>query len=319
MTLPNFIIGGTEKAGTTSVFTYLLSHPEVCGSRVKETDFFRHDDCTDLARSAEAYAAHFAHCKPGGGRVVMEASPGYLGESSVVAPRMQAMLKQDVKMLFILRHPVDRIYSSFNFHKARLELPQDLSFEDYVERCLQFDRGASPESLGIGRWFLQVLDYGRYAPHLEPFLQRFPAACIKVMFYEDLQQDERAFMQKLCGFLNIDPHHFDAYTFKAANVTFSSRHAGLHRYALKLNQMMEPVLRARPGLKRGLVSLYKHFNQAQQGYAAMPVAMRQKLQAYYEPSIRQLAGLVGEGALPPGWLDAAAASGTGSLKIQPAR
>jgi hypothetical protein len=317
MTLPNFIIGGTEKAGTTSVFTYLLSHPEVCGSKVKETDFFRHNDCTDVTQSTQAYAALFAHCKPGP-RVVMEASPGYLGESAKVAPRMSSLLG-DVKLLFILRHPVDRLYSSYNFHQARLELPADLGFEDYVDKCLQFDRGASPESLGLGRWFLQVLDFGRYAQHLEPFLARFPASRIEVMFYEDLQADERGFMQELCGFLEIDPRFFDTYTFKAANVTFSSRFEGLHRHALKANQMLEPLLRSRPGLKRALVDVYKKFNQARQGYPAMSGAMREKLQAYYAPSIRQLAGMVGENAMPAGWLDSASASGAAPFKVQPAR
>ncbi|MDZ5455584.1 sulfotransferase domain-containing protein [Azohydromonas lata] len=316
-TVPNFIIGGTEKAGTTSVFTYLLTHPEVCGSKVKETDFFRHNDCADPVRARETYGAHFAHCKPGT-RVVMEASPGYLGESATVAPRMAAMLS-DVKLLFILRHPVDRLYSSYNFHKSKLELPADLSFEDYVEKCLQFDRGATPESLGVGRWFLQVLDFGRYAQHLEPFLQRIPASRIQIMFYEDLQGDERGFMQKLCGFLNINPHYFDDYTFKAANVTFSSRFEGLHRHALKVNRMLEPVLRARPELKHSLVNLYKKFNQARQGYAPMSPVIRDKLQAYYAPSIRQLAGIVGEGAMPAGWMESAAAAGTGSFKMQPAR
>jgi hypothetical protein len=47
--------------------------------------------------------------------------------------------------------------------------------------------------------------------------------------------------------------------------------------------------------------------------------MRQKLQAYYEPSIRQLAALVGEGALPAGWLGSTSVSDAGALKIQPAR
>jgi hypothetical protein len=316
-TLPNFIIGGTEKAGTTSVFTYLLTHPEVCGSKVKETDFFRHNDCADPARSREAYGAHFTHCKPGT-RVVMEASPGYLGESAKVAPRMASLL-DEVKLLFILRHPVDRLYSSYNFHKSKLELPADLSFEAYVEKCLAFERGATPEALGVGRWFLQVLDFGRYAQHLEPFLTRFPVSRIQIMFYEDLQGDERGFMQKLCGFLDIDPHYFDNYTFKAANVTFSSRFEGLHRYALKVNHMLEPVLRARPELKHSLVNLYKRFNQARQGYPAMSKTMRDQLQDYYAPSIQQLAGIVGEGAMPPGWMDSASAAGTTALKMQPAR
>lgn len=318
MTLPNFIICGTEKAGTTSVFTYLLTHPQVCGSKVKETDFFRQDDGADLARSAEAYAAYFAQGKARDARVVMEASPGYLGESRTVAPRMHALLKDDVKLLFILRNPADRLYSSFNFHKARLELPAELSFEDYVERCMQFDRGVPPEKLGIGRWFLQVLDFGRYAPHLEPFLERFPAACIRIMFYEDLQRDERAFMKQLCAFLDIDAAYFDDYTFQAANVTFSSRFAGLHRQALRLNHLLEPLLRARPGLKRALVGLYKKFNQARQGYPAMPAPLREKLQAYYEPSIRQLAGIVGEAAVAS-WQSTSAGSPAGSLQVQPAR
>ncbi|WP_157268374.1 sulfotransferase domain-containing protein [Azohydromonas aeria] len=319
MTLPNFIIGGTEKAGTTSVFTYLLSHPEVCASKVKETDFFRQDDCADPVRSAQAYAAHFAHCRQPAPKVVMEASPGYLGESHAVAPRMQQLVP-DVKLLFILRHPVDRLYSSYNFHKARLELPAELTFEDYVERCLKFDKGASAQELGIGRWFLQVLDFGRYAAHLEPFLERFPNQSVRIMFYEELQQDERQFMKTLCDFLGIDGGYFDEYTFKAANVTFSSRFASIHKQALKLNQALEPFLRSRPGLKRGLVDLYKKFNQARQGYAAMPAPMREKLQAYYAPSIRQLAALVGESALPPSWREGVAASNVIPLgKVQPAR
>jgi hypothetical protein len=47
--------------------------------------------------------------------------------------------------------------------------------------------------------------------------------------------------------------------------------------------------------------------------------MREKLQAYYAPSIRQLAGMVGEDAMPPGWLASASASGAAPFKVQPAR
>ena len=62
--LANFVIGGTEKAGTTSVFDYLSAHPQVCASSRKETDFFRNEYSGEREVDARRYAAYFERCNP---------------------------------------------------------------------------------------------------------------------------------------------------------------------------------------------------------------------------------------------------------------
>lgn len=294
-----FVIGGTEKAGTTSVFEYLSAHPQVCASQKKETDFFRHQYRGDPELDARCYAAYFQHCNA---RVPvrMEASPGYLGEAATVAPRMRALIP-DVKVLFLLRDPVDRFYSSYQFHRGRLNLPQELGFDDYLQRCLDFDRQPlSPPTAGLQEWFLKVLRFGCFAEFIAIYRTQLPAANLKVMFFEALQADERAFMIRLSDFLGIDAGFWRDFRFHRSNVTFSGRNPTLHRLAVRINAAAEPVLRRRPGLKQFLVRAYKSVNQRREGYEPMAAATRQRLIDYYAPSVRALQQQPGI-ELPEAW------------------
>lgn len=285
----DFVIGGTEKAGTTSVFDWLSAHPEVGASSRKETDFFRApcDGIEDLAR----YAEYFAHCERGR-RVFVEASTGYLGEASSVAPRM-ARLLPGVRLLFMLRNPVERLNSSFQFHRGRLDLPADLDFSDYVGRCLAFERdGRTPDELGLDEWYLKVLRYGRYADDLSVYFERFPRAQVKVMLFEELRADPRAFMQELSRFLGIDGGFWRDFDFRPSNVTFAGRNRVLHRIAVQVNRRSEPVLRRYPRLKRSAVRVYKALNQAGDRQEPLPAAVRAQLDSYYAPSIAALEKLL---------------------------
>jgi len=280
----NFVIGGTEKAGTTSVFSYLGAHPEVCASSRKETNFFRFEYTGDLVSDTERYSAHFERCEPRV-PVLMEASPGYLGEAATVAPRMRAMAPA-TKVLFILRDPVDRLYSSFHFHRGRLNLPQGMIFDDYVTRCVEFDRGAkSAEELGLEEWYLKVLRFGCYADFLAIYRSQLPVENLKVMFFESLQRDERAFMVELSAFLGIDAGFWSGFEFRKSNVTFSGRNKEFHQLALKVNAIAEPVMRRYPGLKQSLLRAYKAVNGKREGYDPMPPEVRERLIEFYGPSI----------------------------------
>jgi len=300
-TVANFIIGGTEKAGTTSVFTYLSAHPEVCGSNVKETDFFRKDFSgnrdTDLAR----YSEYFDRCR-GDTKIIMEASPGYLGAGAIVAPRIHSLIP-DTKLLFILRDPIDRLYSSYQFHVARLDIDQSIGFADYVERCMCYDAGAvTAAELGVGEWYLRNLRFGGYADPLHEYLRHFPRDQIKLMFFEQLNADVAQFMRELSHFLGIAPDFYDSYEFKKVNVTFSGKSTLLHWLAVRFNDQAESFLRQRPALKQRLVALYKAINQKQEGYAPMEAAVRSRLEAYYKSSNDALRNLLPPGTEPPPWL-----------------
>lgn len=290
MNLANFIIAGTEKAGTTSVYTYLAQHPQVVASRRKETDFFR-QEFTD----AQSYARHFPETAAD---VIMEASPGYLGDAETVVPRMRALVP-DVKLLFILRNPVDRFQSSFHFHRGRLDLPESLSFHDYLRSCIDYSRGIRPAS-DIDTWYLKVLQFGCYARYLRRYFDAFPRDRIRVAFYEDLQADPGAFMVSLSEFLEIDTGYWTTADFAPVNVTFSGRSKLVHRAAVVVNERLEPWLRPRPQLKSVVVSLYKRVNRARHGYAAMNEADRGTLEAFYAPWNTDLGKLL-EIDLPEGW------------------
>ncbi len=295
--MANFIIAGTEKAGTTSVFTYLSSHPMVHGSAVKETDFFRNlytGICEkDVANYSKFFEGH-AHKTP----IVMEASPGYLGNGKEVAARMNALIPQ-VKLLFILRDPIDRMYSSFNFHVSNLNLSAELSFEEYIDKCIAYDSGQkTPAELGIDEWFLKVISFGRYTDYLRHYYECFPESQIKVMFFEEMNRDIHSFMCDLCQFLEISPSHFDNYNFKKINVTYESKVKWLHKLAVNFNKKSERFLRQRPKLKQFMVSQYKKFNQAREGYNEMSDESRSRLKEYYKPSTDALKTLIGIKNLP---------------------
>lgn len=297
MTLANFIIAGTEKAGTTSIFTYLSTHPSVCGSTVKETDFFRNLYTGNRDNDRMNYAKYFTNHSEQK-KIVMEASPGYLGSGVEVAPRIKA-LTPETKLLFILRNPVDRMYSSFNFHVGKLNISKDMPFCSYIDQCIAYDSGQkSATAHDLDEWYLKVIGYGRYADYLQHYYKHFPADQIKIMFFEDMNRDIHSFMTELCQFLDISPDYFADYDFKKINVTYQSKIEWLHKIAVWFNARSERFLRQRPQLKQFLVDWYKKTNQAREGYDQILEQDAQRLKQYYKPSVEALRTLIPSRSIP---------------------
>jgi hypothetical protein len=295
----NFVIGGTEKSGTTSVFDWLTAHPEVGGSSRKETNFFREGWTGDLDSDARRYGAFFEHCH----RQVpirVEASPAYLGDAATVAPRMRR-LAPDMKVLFILRDPIARLYSSYHFCRSKFFLPQELSFDEYVDRCFAFDqRLQGARQLGLDEWFLKALRIGCYSEFIATFRDELSPGQVKVMFFESLREDACAFMVELSAFLPIEPGFWSGHEFSKSNVTFSARIRCLHELASRTNAAVEPVMRRYPALKKKIVKTYKALNQEREGYDALPPRTRARLAQFYAPSIRALERDLGV-RLPDEW------------------
>ena len=292
MTLPNLIIGGTYKAGTTSVFSYLSDHPQVCGSNIKETDFFVSYYTGDHAKDEAALGRHFRHCADEA-PIRLEASAGYLARADIVAERIKKLIG-DPKIIFILRDPSNRLYSYFNYLIGELSIPSSITFDEYVRLALSYDAGELARTdIPFDPGYLAGLRHGRYSQYLEIFFSAFEKGSIKVTLFEELEVDARAFMLDLSRFAGIDPLFYENYKFERVNTTFFSKNTALHRLAILINKKFERFTRQRPTLKMSLVAAYKRFNMAQQGYKPMSSNARKVLAEYYAADMASLDALLG--------------------------
>jgi len=191
--LPNLVIIGAMKCGTTSLHHYLGLHPDISMARPKELNFFVGpadrcpEDPVDWAqgnwhRGATWYAAHFDPAAAVRG----EASPGYTSPSHPeVAMRMAATIP-DARLVYAVRDPVARAISQYQHHRR-----------DGTER-----RGLQEALLDPGS---QYVARGRYFERLEPFLATgaFDRR-ITVVAQEELRDDPRTTLSGLFARLGVD-------------------------------------------------------------------------------------------------------------------
>ena len=282
------------------MFTCLSANPEICGSSVKETCFFTHEYKGDAERDIACYKKYFS--LKNNEKIMLEASPNYLGSKVNITTRIKQLLPQ-VKLLFILRNPVDRLYSYYNFAMAKLQLPADLSFESYVDLCKKYSVGEfTPAQAGIAEKHLRALDMGIYHRQLQNYLDVFPRQQIKIMFFDELKNNQQTFMNEICDFIGISQDFYRDYTFHKSNVTFSGRVKFIHRIAMLINRFFETVLRKYPKIKQRLVRFYKGVNQRNEGYSKMDKVTRDKLLDYYAEGNLKLKDLLSNQNLPK-WVD----------------
>lgn len=298
MTLPNFIIGGVNKAGTSSIFTYLNSHPDVCGSSIKEVTFFKgHDD----GRTLDEYESYFEACPPGK-KIVFEASQSYYRRGPAVARQIIGM-NPNIRMLFVLREPASRLHSFFNFRAASNKMNSDITFTQYVDKCFAFTLNKeSPHSLGLRSKQLACLGTGRYARYLREFFEVIPREQIKVMFLENMRVSPADFMKELCQFLDIDGDFYTDFTFRKVNESIQTKSKKVHKLALSLNSGMEAFFHRRPRLKAKLVRIYKLLNGNTKTGSPIPDSVQRKLQEFYKDSNAELLALLGDYENLPDWV-----------------
>jgi hypothetical protein len=179
--LPNLLVIGAMKAGTDSLWEYLRAHPQVFMSKPKELDFFVKELNWD--RGLDWYASHFQAA--GDARVIGEASTSYskwpVHEG---VPARVASLLPDAYLVYLVRHPIDRIRSQY-LHQRLLGLEQRP-----IDEAVLTD----PSYLNLSRYNLQ----------LQQYLDYFEASNILLLVSEELKQKRRSAMTRLAHFLKID-------------------------------------------------------------------------------------------------------------------
>lgn len=130
--LPNLIIAGVGKAGTTSLFSYLSKHPDICTSNIKETHYFSPLIDDKELQPIDDYKKYFCHCDDH--RYILEATPRYFYGGVKVARAIYERLGP-IKIILVFRDPVNRLFSFYKHLKGTAWIPKSISFDEYVRLC----------------------------------------------------------------------------------------------------------------------------------------------------------------------------------------
>jgi Sulfotransferase domain len=287
------------RSGTTSIFQYLIEHPDVCGSTKKETRYFEYVLYGTSQPPLERYSVNFSHHH--GESVVMEASPGYFTGGRALAAEIDRVLGEGCKIVVSLREPVSRLVSFYNFAISRMQLDADVSLPEYVDLCR---RSSSVRESHDGQSQLYQGYYGSfYADVLAEWWDVFRDR-LDIVFFEDLQKDPRSFMIQLSKWISIDPTVYDRRSFEPQNAGLAFRRAGPHRVANWLNDRSESALRRHPQLKARLRRAYLAINADKPRTRAPDADLKRQLLEEFAPSNQAVRAILLEHGYTslPAWL-----------------
>lgn len=262
--IPSFILGGAPKSGTTSLYHYLEQHPDVCMSARKETSVFIEN------RSLEWLSNnHYRHYE--GEAAVGEASAGTLNNPDVAA-RVHSALP-DVRLIFILRDPVKRLYSHISFLQSIHAMEADVTFSSFIR--------------AESAWRDTLIDIGRYHKHLTRFEQYFDREQMLVLLFEDFIANTERLVEQVYQFIGVDSSFQPDLTVR--NMTREPRFALLHRILSStwqsIRKYLDEYTANRTQALRGLV---KHVISEEADRNPMPAEDAGYLRAIYREPNRQL-------------------------------
>ena len=207
--LPDFLIIGAQKAGTTALYAYLRRHPAITGPSWKEVSYFdRH-----YGRGEAWYRGNFPNRVRARGKLVGEASPSYIFHP--LGPERAKALVPEARLVALVRHPVDRALSHYHHEVALGREP--LRFEDALDAEEDRLRGeeerlaADPSYFSRAWWSHAYKSRGRYAEQLERWLAVFPREQLLILPSADLGGEPERTHPQVLDFLGAAPHRLDAY------------------------------------------------------------------------------------------------------------
>ena len=279
--LPNLIVVGGLKCGTTSLHHYLNLHPEVAMSRPKELNFFVEELNWELG--PDWYRSHFDRSAAARG----ETSPHYTNRPRFegVAERMASLLGGQARVVYMVRDPIDRLLSHYLHNVGG----------GYEERPLE-QAAADPQSAYVQR--------SLYTFQLEPYLGQFGDDRVLVVSREDLGHEREATMRRVFEFTGVDPD-FVSEEFEREWETGSGKGKGGFRLMDRAVRL--PGLRALdrnfdrlPERMRWMVERLVHDpGSGEAPKPQLPADLREQLEAVFRPDVESLERLTGRSF---GWL-----------------
>ena len=211
--LPDFVVIGVVKGGSSSIYDYIVQHPMVTAAIKKEVHYFNKK--TFPQRDPIWYQSHFplSRTLTRSQKLTGEASPEYFHGQD--APRWMKDLIPDVKLILVLRNPIERAYSHYSMNmrnrQKKLGLAPQSSFADIVLPDIERLRKTRPLSEMMTVEKLQphgfsYLSSGLYIYSLRRWLKTFPAEQLLILKSEELFANPEATTNQAFDFLGLEPY-----------------------------------------------------------------------------------------------------------------
>ncbi|WP_457640387.1 sulfotransferase family protein [Persephonella sp.] len=284
MPLPNFLCVGAQKAGTTTLYDILIQHPQIYLPDIKETKFFneRYD------KGISFYEQFFSSYK--GEKVIGEIDPDYMFfEVNSVATRIYKHLGKDLKLIFMLRNPVDRAYSQYWMNVRR-----------GIEKE-PFDKAIALESQRIrknlfSKHNFSYISRGQYASQIKIFLEFFPIEnMFFIIFEEDFIKNREKTIKNLLEFLDVEDVEL--------NLNIKSNSANMPKIKFLQNIIYAPdstlkkigkVILPSEEVRRKTLKFLEKINLRSFRYPKMDESLRNyMMEEYFINDIKELETLIG--------------------------
>lgn len=263
--LPNFLIVGAQKAGSTWFAQMLRQHPDIYLFEGGEIHFFnaRH------ARGLAWYESHFEGWN--GESAVGEKSPLYLTDPD--SPRrIRETLGEDVRLIASLRNPVDRAYSAYWHRLKHGRLPVSQGFPS----ALESDGGLREHSL--------------YAAPIQRLFDLFPKRSLLILIFEEVMADQGSHLARCFDFLGVEP---------GFRVEDPSRKVNAARdlpiFSRELHRIRRGMRALPPAVRRPMLSVGRRVAKAlpqRREHARLGPTDRARLRGVFEEDVRRLEGLL---------------------------
>lgn len=198
--LPNFICVGAQKAGTTTLHNILIQHPDIFLPKEKETKFFLRD--SDYEKGIQYYCSQY-FSNATSERCIGEVDPEYLYFKSVPS-RIYKALKGEIKLIFLLRNPIDRAYSHYLMSRRRGY--ETCSFKEAIEKEPTRVKDVSNDTKYYSsKNHFSYIGRGLYAKQIRRYLNHFKIENMHfILFEEDLIANRECMTMELLNFLGVD-------------------------------------------------------------------------------------------------------------------
>jgi len=198
---PDFIIIGAQKAGTTSLYNYLLQNPQILKSLKKEVHYFD----LNFNKKVNWYKAHFIKKNFSEKKIIGEASPLYIYHPEVPA-RIQSIYS-NIKIIILLRDPVERAISHYKHLLKHKLISDELSLLDVIEieknKRKRFSQGTYFDPV------YSVLHRGEYYFQLKRWFDLFTPSQILILRSDQLRSETGKVLVNVEEFLNVKNHCYD--------------------------------------------------------------------------------------------------------------